>query len=99
MEKTLEGKVAVVTGGGSGMGVGIALAVAKAGAAVTLVGRTAQTLESTRVLIEEAGGRALVTPCDITDRAQVNAAVARADLGARRLTAVRRAGEVGVRGP
>jgi len=79
MEKTLEGKVAVVTGGGSGMGVGIALAVAKAGAAVTLVGRTAQTLESTRVLIEEAGGRALVTPCDITDRAQVNAAVARAE--------------------
>jgi NAD(P)-dependent dehydrogenase (short-subunit alcohol dehydrogenase family) len=78
MEQSLEGKVAIITGSGSGMGVGIALAVAKAGAAVALVGRTAETLEKTSALIEEAGGRAIVAVCDITDRGQVNAAVAKA---------------------
>jgi NAD(P)-dependent dehydrogenase (short-subunit alcohol dehydrogenase family) len=83
MEKPLEGKVALITGSGSGMGVGIALAVAKAGAAVALVGRTAETLERTRSQIEEVGGRAIVAPCDLTDREQVDAAVARtqAELG------------------
>ena len=69
MEKALAGKVAIVTGSGSGMGVGIALALAKAGAKVALVGRTVEMLERTRALIEEAGGRAMVAPCDITDRA------------------------------
>lgn len=83
MEQSLEGKVAIITGSGSGMGVGIALAVAKAGAAVALVGRTAETLEKTSALIKEAGGRAIVAVCDITDRGQVNAAVAKtqAELG------------------
>lgn len=76
MEKSLEGKVAIVTGAGSGMGVGIALAVAKAGAAVALIGRTPETLEETRALIGAAGGRALAIRCDVTDRAQVDAAVA-----------------------
>jgi 2-hydroxycyclohexanecarboxyl-CoA dehydrogenase len=80
MEKMLDGKVAIVTGSGSGMGVGVALAVAKAGAAVALVGRKPDTLEQTRALIEAAGGRAIVTPCDITDRAQVDATVARAQV-------------------
>lgn len=83
MDTSLDGKVAIVTGAGSGMGVGIALAVAKAGAAVTLAGRTAATLEQTRDLIAAAGGRSIVAECDITDRAQVVAAVARteAELG------------------
>lgn len=79
MDRTLDGKVAIVTGSGSGMGVGIALALAKAGAAVALVGRTAETLEKTRAQIAEAGGRAIAVVCDITDRTQVNAAVARAE--------------------
>src|SRR6218665_247870 len=83
MGRELEGKVAIVTGSGGGMGVGIALAVAKAGAAVALVGRTLEKLEDTRKLIEAAGGRAISCPCDITDRAQVDATVARteAELG------------------
>lgn len=83
MDKSLDGKVAIITGSGSGMGVGVALAVAKAGAAVALVGRTADTLEQTRAAIEAAGGRAIVTVCDITDRAQVDATVAtvEAELG------------------
>jgi len=84
MTGSLDGRVAIVTGAGSGMGVGIALAVAKAGAAVALLGRTEATLEDTRARIAAAGGRAITVVCDITDRAQVDAAVARtqAELGA-----------------
>ena len=40
MAGTLDGKRAIVTGGGQGVGRGIALALAAAGAAVALVGRT-----------------------------------------------------------
>ena len=74
--KELEGKVALVTGAGSGMGVGIALAVAKAGAVVGLAGRREETLRETAAAIEAAGGRAMILPCDITVRAQVDGAVA-----------------------
>jgi NAD(P)-dependent dehydrogenase (short-subunit alcohol dehydrogenase family) len=76
MSRDLDGKVAIVTGAGSGMGVGIALAIAKAGAAVALVGRTRETLEQTAALISGIGGTSLVLPCDIIDRAQVDAVVA-----------------------
>jgi len=72
----LEGKVALVTGAGSGMGVGIALAVAKAGAVVGLVGRTEATLAETAAKIEAAGGKAMILPCDITARDQVDRTVA-----------------------
>ena len=58
------------------MGVGIVLAVAKAGAVVGLVGRTEATLNDTAARIEAAGGTAMVLPCDITARDQVDQAVA-----------------------
>ena len=72
----LQDKVALITGAGSGMGVGIALAVAKAGAVVGLVGRTEATLRETAAKIEAAGGQAMVLPCDITSREQVDRTVA-----------------------
>jgi NAD(P)-dependent dehydrogenase (short-subunit alcohol dehydrogenase family) len=46
--KNLEGKVALVTGGGKGIGRGMATAYVKAGAAVVITGRTQETLEQTR---------------------------------------------------
>jgi len=58
------------------MGVGIALAVAKAGAVVGLVGRTEATLAETAAKIEAAGGKAMILPCDITARDQVDRTVA-----------------------
>lgn len=73
---TLDGKVALVTGAGQGIGTGIALALAKAGAAVGPMGRRREPLEDTAHEVQSAGARAHVVPCDVTDRASVNAAVA-----------------------
>lgn len=46
MERKLDGKVAIVTGGGSGIGKGIAAALLKEGASVVITGRTVSRLKS-----------------------------------------------------
>jgi NAD(P)-dependent dehydrogenase (short-subunit alcohol dehydrogenase family) len=63
---TLEGRTAIVTGGGHGVGRGIALALSSAGAQVVVCGRTASTLAGVRSEIEARGGQALDVVCDIT---------------------------------
>ncbi|WP_144183022.1 SDR family oxidoreductase [Elioraea rosea] len=73
MAGRLEGKVAWVTGAGSGIGRAAAVALAKEGAKVALTGRRAAPLEETAGMI---GGGALAVPADLTDAAQVTAAVA-----------------------
>lgn len=60
----LDGRVALVTGGGSGLGRGLALALAEAGAAVAVAGR-GSGLEETAALIRGAGRRALVCKVDL----------------------------------
>src|SRR4051794_23594863 len=72
----LAGKTAIVTGASQGIGRGIALALAKEGAAVALAARSAEKLRAVLDEIEEAGGRALVMPCDVSDRAAVFSLVA-----------------------
>ncbi|MGN6230771.1 MAG: SDR family NAD(P)-dependent oxidoreductase [Trinickia sp.] len=59
----LDGKHAVVTGGGSGIGAAIAHALAGAGARVTLIGRDAEKLEAQR----QALGTAQPTHCEAAD--------------------------------
>ncbi|GAB4437950.1 MAG: 3-ketoacyl-ACP reductase [Anaerolineae bacterium] len=73
----LEGQVAVITGAGRGMGAAIASAFAGAGARVGLIARTASDLQAVAGAIAEAGGVAEPAVADVTQRAQVQAAVAR----------------------
>ncbi len=64
--KDLEGKVALVTGGGSGIGRATAIALAEAGAAVAVADVDDDAGRETVRLIEEAGGRAAFVHTDVT---------------------------------
>jgi NAD(P)-dependent dehydrogenase (short-subunit alcohol dehydrogenase family) len=68
-------KVALVTGAGRGIGREIARRLAREGYACGLIARTKSQLEETAELIRKEGGRALVTPTDVSKREQVMAAV------------------------
>ena len=73
----LEGKVAWITGAGSGIGEATAQAMAKEGAIVALTGRRKEPLDTVAHAIEKAGGKALVEPGDVMDKAMAPAVVAR----------------------
>lgn len=79
----LDGKVAVVTGGGGGLGSLGALAFADAGADVALVGRDGVKMEKVARSIEETGRRTRIYSCDIADGGQCRAMAAQvvADFG------------------
>lgn len=65
---SLDGNVAIVTGGSRGIGEEIAVAMAESGADVVPVARSEAALEATCDRIESAGGETLLFPQDVTDR-------------------------------
>lgn len=73
----LAGRVALITGAGQGIGRGVALAMARQGAQVALAGRTLAKVEKVVEEVRGHGAVALPIGCDVGNREQVDAAVAR----------------------
>jgi NAD(P)-dependent dehydrogenase (short-subunit alcohol dehydrogenase family) len=83
--QTLQGQVAVVTGGGRGIGAGISRKLAALGATVVLCGRTRAPLDTTAAAIRQAGGRCDAIECDLTRLESVEALAKHVDSGFGRL--------------
>lgn len=64
---SLQGQVALVTGGGRGLGLSMAKGLAEAGAHVVIIGRTPEMLERAVDTIREAGGEASGVAFDVAD--------------------------------
>jgi dehydrogenase/reductase SDR family protein 4 len=62
---SLEGKVALITGGSKGIGRSIALTFAEHGAKVAIVARGREALEETSHAVEAVGGRCLALSADM----------------------------------
>lgn len=71
----LTGKVALITGSSRGIGRAIALRMAQHGARVVVSSRKADACETVAAEIRAAGGEAMVVPCNIADKAQLQALV------------------------
>jgi len=72
----LDGRVAIITGAGFGIGRGIARRFAREGAAVTVAEIDVRAGERTAAELGELGGQGMFVRTDVTDKAQVDAAVA-----------------------
>ncbi|WP_316976240.1 SDR family oxidoreductase [Shumkonia mesophila] len=79
MDVRLDGHVALVTGASLGIGRAIATQFAASGAAVALVARRTDVLETTRAAIAaETGGQVFAVPADVADAADCARAFAAA---------------------
>jgi len=67
---SLDGQVAIVTGGGTGIGRATALVLARYGADVVIAGRRPGPLEETAAAVEALGRRAIAAPSDVTEPRQ-----------------------------
>lgn len=74
--KSLEGKVAIVTGASSGIGKATAFALAEAGAFVTAAARREDRLAELQTRIEAIGGQCLTQVTDVAELEQVEAMAA-----------------------
>jgi 3-oxoacyl-[acyl-carrier protein] reductase len=75
---SLEGKTAIVTGGGTGIGKSIAIEFARAGADVAICSRKLEHLEPVSKAIHDLGKRTFAVAMDVRQEEQVKAMVERA---------------------
>lgn len=71
---SLEGQVAIVTGGSGALGGAMASGLAEAGARVAILGRRQEQAEAAAAALRDAGGQALALPADVLEVAQLEAA-------------------------
>lgn len=70
--KTLEGRIAIVTGAGQGIGRGAALCLARAGAHIVVNDAVQERIAQTVAAVEAAGGQALGVQGNVTQSADVD---------------------------
>ena len=75
MAGLLDGKSALITGGGGGIGRATALAFAREGARVAVADAAEAAAQETVALINRAGGQAMTLTGDVTDAGAVAASV------------------------
>ena len=71
--KPLEEQVIVITGASSGIGLATAVLAAERGAKLVLAARSSDTLAELVQILTAQGSQAIAVPCDVTDRAQIEA--------------------------
>jgi gluconate 5-dehydrogenase len=74
----LEGRTALVTGGGRGLGLAMAQALAHQGADIALASRTESELETAAEMIRTIGRKAVILPTDVGDAEAVQTMVRKA---------------------
>jgi 2-deoxy-D-gluconate 3-dehydrogenase len=74
----LEGKVAIVTGGGMGIGHGIVTRLSEAGATMVIADRNMEAAEAVVTEIRERGRQAMAVHCDVTKEEDIKRMVAEA---------------------
>ena len=78
MPETLEGKVALVTGGASGIGRATALTFAREGAKLIIADMNEDGGQQTVHMITENGGEAIFVQVDVTQATEVDAMISKA---------------------
>ena len=76
MKVDLNGKVAIVTGGGGAIGSAMCMQLAANGAKVVAAGRTLATLQATVDAVKAAGGEATAVICDVSKAESANNLIA-----------------------